>query len=159
MEEVNSFAEVRRLVAEWDGSEPTPEAWNSARIELEGRAREVIEGLRARSESIARRDRQQQREAARLRLTEELGRLLICVPPDTDDLNGKFHRLASEATPTAERLKSIYNRLGGYPDWTTVHLAQFRAFRSELSQTQEKSQLTGRALDAALADPRWEVQA
>jgi hypothetical protein len=31
-------------------------------------------------------------------------------------------------------------------------------FRNDLSPAQEKTQLTGRALDAALADPRWEVQ-
>ncbi|MGH7122113.1 MAG: hypothetical protein ACREFP_24485, partial [Acetobacteraceae bacterium] len=87
-----------------------------------------------------------------------LGRLLICFPPDTDDLNGKFHRLASEATPTAGRLKSVYNRLGAYPDWNPDHLAELRAFRNDLSPPQEKTQLTGRALDAALADPRWEVR-
>ena len=84
--------------------------------------------------------------------------MLICFPPDTDDLNDKLHRLASEATPTAERLKSVYGRLGDYPDWKPAHLAELRAFRHDLSQAQEKSQLTGRALDAALADPRWEVR-
>jgi hypothetical protein len=37
-------------------------------------------------------------------------------------------------------------------------LAELRAFRSDLSPAQEQTQLTGRALDAALADPRWEVR-
>ncbi len=157
-EEVNSFADVKRLVAEWDGSEPTPEAWNAARIALESRAREVVEQLRTRAESVVLDSRQQQREAARLRVIEELGRLLICFPPDTDDLNGKFHRLASEATPTADRLKSVYGRLGAYPDWSPGHLAELRAFRNDLSPSQTKTRLTGRELDAALADPRWDLK-
>lgn len=84
--------------------------------------------------------------------------MLICFPPDTDDLNGKFHRLASEATPTADRLRSVYRRLGAYPDWSVGHLADLRAFRDDLSPAQKKTRLTGRELDAALADPRWEVQ-
>jgi hypothetical protein len=104
------------------------------------------------------RERRQQREAAQLRLIGELGRLLMCFRPDTDDLKGKFHRLASEATPTADRLKFVYSRMGGYPDWTPGHLTELRAFRGELSPAQEKTQLTGRVLDAALADPRWGVQ-
>jgi hypothetical protein len=49
---------------------------------------------------------------------EELSRLLVCSPPDSDDLNGKFHRLASEVTPTAGRLKIVFDRLGAYPDWS-----------------------------------------
>ena len=158
MDELPSFTDVKRRVAEWGGSEPLPEAWNTARIDLEGRAREVVDQLQTRAKAVIAREREQQREAARLRLIEELGRLLICSPPDTDDLNGKFHRLASEATPTADRLKSVYNRLGTYPDWTPGHLAEFRSFRNDLSPVQTKTRLTGRELDAALADPRWEVQ-
>lgn len=93
-----------------------------------------------------------------MRLIEELGRFLICFPPDIDDLNGKFHRLASEATPTADRLKSVYKRLGAYPDWNPGHLTDSRAFRNDLSPAQTKTRLTGRELDAALADPRWEIE-
>jgi len=157
--EVRSFSDVKRLVAEWDGAEPSPEAWNIARIDLECRAREVVEELRATAKAVIAAEREQQREAARLRVIEELGRLLICFPPDTDDLNGKFYRLGSEATPTADRLKSVHNRIGAYPDWSPWHLADLRAFRDDLSLAQQKTRLTGRELDAALADPRWEITA
>jgi hypothetical protein len=34
-EEVNSFADVKRLTAEWDGEEPSVDAWNTARMALE----------------------------------------------------------------------------------------------------------------------------
>jgi hypothetical protein len=156
-DEVKSFADVRRVVAEWDGNEPTPEAWNAARIALEARAREAVEQLHECAEGVIKRERKQQREAARLRLIEEPGRLLMCFPPAINDMNSKFYRLMSETTPTADRLKSVYNRLEGYPDWGVGHLAELRVFRNDLSPAQEKSQLTGRALDAALADPRWEI--
>jgi hypothetical protein len=94
-------------------------------------------------------------EAARLRLVDELGRLLICFEPDTDYLNGKFHRLAGEQTPTAHRLQNVFGRLGGYPDWDRHHIADLREFRANLGPSQVKTRLTGRELDAALADPRW----
>jgi hypothetical protein len=103
-------------------------------------------------------ERQQQREAARLRLIEELGRLLVCNASDFEELNSKFHRLASGNTPTADRLKAVYGRLGGYPDWPPNHMAELRAFRDELSPAQIKTRLTGREIDAALLDPRWEVR-
>jgi hypothetical protein len=74
----------------------------------------VVERLGARAKEVSDRERRQQREAARLRLIEELGRLLICYAPDIDDLHGKLH-LPSEATPTANRLKTVFNRLGAIP--------------------------------------------
>jgi superfamily II DNA or RNA helicase len=156
--EVHSFADLKRLITEWDGAEPPLEAWNAARIALEDRARTVVAQLATRAKSINACERQQQQEAARLRVIEELGRLLVCSPPDTDDLNGKFHRLASEPTPTAQRLRSVFNRLGAYPEWDADHLAELHGFRNELTPAQIKTRLTGRELDAALADPRWEVQ-
>ena len=89
-------------------------------------------------------------------MRHELGRLLICFEPDTDDLNGKFHRLAGEQTPTAHRLQNVFGRLGGYPDWEGHHIADLREFRANLGPRQVKTRLTRRELEAALADPRWE---
>jgi hypothetical protein len=157
-EEVHSFADVKRLAAEWDGNEPSADAWNAARVTMENQARVILEQLVTRAKAINDCERQQQREAARLRLVEELGRLLVCYAPDIDDLNGKFHRLASEATPTANRLKTVFNRLGAYPGWDPNHLAELRGFRNNMSPSQIKTRLTGSELDAALADPRWEVR-
>jgi hypothetical protein len=71
---------------------------------------------------------------------------------------GKFHRLASEATPTANRLQAVFRRLGAYPDWDSEHLADLRGFRNSMSPSQIKSRLTGSELDAALTDPRWQVK-
>jgi hypothetical protein len=152
---VRSLAEMRSLIAGWDGSEPPATEWNAARISLEGRAAVVIQNLRLRASGVVAAMRQQQLEAARHRLIEELGRLLICSEPDTDDLNGKLYRLASQSTPTATRLKRVMERLGGYPEWGHLHIAALREFRETLNGAQVKVRLTGQVLDAALDDPRW----
>jgi len=155
MTEVRSLAEMRSLIAGWDGSEPPATEWNAARISLEGRAAVVIQNLRLRASAVVAEMRQQQLEAARHRLIEELGRLLICSEPDTDDLNGKLYRLASQSTPTATRLKRVMARLGGYPEWGHLHIAALREFRETLNGAQVRVRLTGQVLDAALDDPRW----
>lgn len=155
MTDVSSFADLKSLVAIWDGSEPPPGDWNYARVALERRARKAVQRMRGQAAKAEMEMRQQQLEAAHLRLVEELGRMLICFEPNTDDLNGKLYRLASEATPTATRLRRTLERLGGYPDWSTRHIAVLREFRATLSGSQLQSRLTGKTLDAALDDPRW----
>ena len=155
LREIKSFAELKALVLSWDGQEVPIGAWQAARIQLRRLAQEEVDRMQG---SFARRSAdmiEAQKEAARLRLIDELGRLLICFEPDTDDLNGKFHRLATEQTPTANRLQTVFGRLGAYPEWDSHKLAVLRDFRARLSPAQVKTRLTGRELDAALADPRW----
>jgi hypothetical protein len=153
--EVRSIADLRALVSVWDGKEAAAVAWQAARAELRLSAQGLVAEMADRSASVAASKATAQIEAARLRLVDELGRLLICFEPDTDDFNGKFHRLASEQTPTAHRLEIVFGRLGGYPDWEGHHIADLREFRANLGPSQVKTRLTGRELDAALADPRW----
>lgn len=152
---VRSFAELQTLLTEWDGLEVPKGAWREARADLLAEVRQLVESAATRRSNLENATRSTQTDAARLRLIEELGRMLICFEPDTDDLNGKFHRLATERSPTADRLKTVFARLGGYPEWDAFHLADLREYRAELTAAQVKTRLTGRELDAALADPRW----
>jgi len=69
MTEIKSLADVRALVSAWDGQEPLSAVWNLARLSLESRAAAPAD---ADAEM-----RHQQEEAARSRLVEELGRMLI----------------------------------------------------------------------------------
>ena len=124
---------------------------------MAAQAGRLVDEAVERSERLRRLSVQGQREAARLRLIEELGRILICFEPDLEDLNGKLYRLMSEHTATADRLKLAYSRLGGYPEWEPFQIQQLRAFRATLPVNQVRARLTGRELDAALADPRWQV--
>ena len=155
MREVRSFADLKAFVASWDGKEAPTGAWQAARTELRLAAQSKVADMANRSATAAASKAAAQNEAARLRLVDELGRLLICFEPDIDDLNGKFHRLATDQTPTAHRLQNVFGRLGGYPDWEGRHIADLREFRANLGPSQVKTRLTGRELDAALADPRW----
>lgn len=158
MTEVSSLADLAALVAAWDGREPPVAVWNAATTLLDGQARATVAALRDRAASLQSAAAEQQVSAARLRLIEELGRMLVCFEPDTDDLNGKFHRLATEQTPTATRLNRVWHRLGQYPDWDVYHVAALRNFRDGLGSAQIKTRLTGRELEAALDDPRWAFQ-
>jgi superfamily II DNA or RNA helicase len=155
MQEVRSFADLKSLVASWDGNEAPTGAWQAVRTSLRATAQGKVSELEGLYTNEAAAKAAAQREAARLRLTEELGRLLICFEPDIDDLNGKLYRLASEQTPTAHRLQNVLGRLEGYPDWGGRHVADLREFRANLGPSQIKTRLIGRELDAALADPRW----
>lgn len=155
MREVRSFADLKAFVASWDGKEAPTGAWQAARAELRLAAQSKVADMANRSATAAASKAAAQNEAARLRLVDELGRLLICFEPDIDNLNGKFHRLATDQTPTAHRLQNVFGRLGGYPDWEGHHIADLREFRANLGPSQVKTRLTGRELDAALADPRW----
>ena len=152
-DEINSFADVRRLVAEWDGGQLLVDAWNAARIALESGARAVVDRGSAGQGDQSPRERTTARSRAAAGY-RRAGWLLVCYAPDTDDLNGKFHRLASEATPTSTRLKAVFSRLGGYPDWDAEHLAELRSFRNGMSPSQIKARLTGSELDKR----RWQTQ-
>lgn len=153
--EVRSFADLQVLVTAWDGHEAPNGAWRTARTQLAEAARQTVLDLAKRRAAVADSSSTAQLEAARLRLVEELGRTLVCFEPYTDDLNGKFHRLATEQTATAERFSSVFHRLGGYPEWSNFQIADLREFRAGLTSNQVKTRLTGRELDAAMSDPRW----
>ena len=154
-QEIRSFTELCELADTWDGKDPPFGAWQAARSQLASEAREDAVRLSAAATEVQDAARAAQIEAARLRLVDELGRTLICFPPNTEDMNGKFHRLATERTPTAERLRKVFGRLGAYPKWDEFRMEELREYRSMLSPSHVKTRLTGSELDAALADPRW----
>ena len=57
--------------------------------------------------------------------------------------------MTQDRTATAERLRRVFHRLGGYPDWSAVTLQALRGFRDNMTANQIRSRLTGRELDAA----------
>jgi hypothetical protein len=153
--EVRSFLDLQVLLGGWDGRETPNGAWRTARMQLTDAARQTVLERAKRCAIVVETSKAAQLEAARLRLVEELGRTLVCFEPYTDDLNGKFHRLAAERTATAERLLGVFHRLCRYPEWNEFQIADLREFRAALNASQVKTRLTGRELDAALSDPRW----
>ncbi len=154
-QEIRSFADLCELVDSWDGNEPPFGAWQTTRARLATEAREEADLLSARAVGAEESARAAQLEADRLRLIEELGRTLICFPPEAEDMNSKFHRLAADRTPTAERLRKVFARLGAYPDWGESPFGgPTRISRDSFPDSGENA-LTGSEVDAALSDPRW----
>jgi Helicase conserved C-terminal domain len=154
---ISNFTQLRKLVADWNGTSPAVDDWLSAQRTVRAEARREVEDMMKRATVRVATIRGQQVAAAKLRLKEELGRFLICTEPDTDDLNGKLYRMTQDRTATAERLHRVFHRLGGYPDWPATKLQALRNFRDTITANQIKSRLAGRELDAALDDPRWAV--
>jgi hypothetical protein len=152
---ISSFKELCDLVSSWDGREPPKGGWQAARSELVREARQQAERMHTAANGLRRTAGDAQISAARQRLMDELGKTLVCFQPDSDDLNSKFHRLMSDRSATANRLQAVYWRLDGYPNWLPGALQSFREYRSQLTASQVKTRLTGREVDAALADPRW----
>ncbi len=155
--ELRDAADLQALIDRWGGQPPSIEAWLAAEKIARSAARAAVDELEA--GACQKRDTmvEAQHEAARLRLTEELGRFLACSAPFPDDLNDRFHRLMMLNNPTADRLQRVFHRLAAYPTWSAGQVERFRMERAVLTGNQIKARLTGTGLDAALHDPRWEV--
>ena len=157
--EIACFADLRSRIDAWDGTLPPAAAFHVGSEILQRRAESLVAKAQAAAREARARLVARQHEAARLRLVDELGRLLICFEPDTADLNGKLYRMATEQNATALRLRQVLDRLGGrYPDWSEHELHELRAFKDDLSLNQIKNRLTGTGVDAALSDPRWSIE-
>ncbi len=93
--------------------------------------------------------------AARLRLTREVSRFLVCLAGGETDLNQTWQNHMARGTATAVRLKQCLERLGGYVDWTPDLHWELKHFFRNLGDNQIKARCLGREVDAALQDPRW----
>lgn len=153
---VESFAQLKALVYNWDGTYPDPAAFVDAEAEARKRAQGEVELMyaeaqRRESEALAR-----QASAAQLRLLRELGRYLVCFGEGTAELDGILYREMQRETSTAGRLRHVFTRLGEtYPEWPQWLLRELDTFHANLAPNQRQGRLIGKELDAALDDPRW----
>jgi hypothetical protein len=95
--------------------------------------------------------------AARMRLTLELGRYLICLGNGSTDLSGTRSLLAQRDTQASQRIAAVMEKLGGQPSWDSEILQELEEFYGRLSEGQRQGRLMFNELDAALNDPRWEA--
>jgi len=154
LEVVQRFDRLEALFGMWDGRLAQPQGWLAAEAEAERQARAQVREMQERAAAREREGLERQVAAARLRLTRELGRFLLCVAPDAADLNQVFHAQMTRDIASAERLRHAYEHLG-YPKWDPSLVSDVRAQVRDLGASQRKSVLLGKPLDAALADPRW----
>jgi hypothetical protein len=154
-EPVESMADLEARIAGWDGQAAPPEVWLKATEAARAAAGEEVREMEARAVERERIALERQVSAARLRLTRELGRYLVCLNEGTDDLNAVLHRQISRDLPGAARLRECYDRLGGYPQWDAATLRDLQAFENDLPEDRRRARLMGAELQAALDDPRW----
>ena len=153
--QVETLEQLHKLAEGWSGGLPDPESWQQARALSEREAKALVldrvNTCRVREERAARR----QIEAARLRLTRELGRYLVCAVGRSVDLNATLYGLMSRTSVGAPRLRRCHDTLGGYPEWPPALCKELDSFFNRLSEGQRQSRQMGSELDAALDDPRW----
>src|SRR5690348_14385575 len=102
---------------------------------VQGRGREEMVALAEREERAA---LERQVGAAKLRLTREVGRFLLCLVPDAVDLNLAFHDQQARNISSAERLRRAH-ALIGYPEWEPTLVTELRSEVEELSANQRKN--------------------
>jgi superfamily II DNA or RNA helicase len=155
MEPVTTFADLQAQVDAWDGKLPAPERITAAVQHAQKEAEKQVRALETRARKVEQASLAAQREAAALRLSREVARLLRCLDPSTADLAQLAEIQAARPGPLAERIRLAKHRLGGKFTWTDQTRWELQQFLKDLTPNDKKSRLSGSSLDAALADPRW----
>lgn len=155
---VESLAVLERLVQTWDERLPDPAAWHRCSLKAEEEAKTEVVRMAAQSIEQEQRAAQKQIDAARIRLSRELGRYLVCAGADAHGLKQAFYEHMKQTTGVAgARLKQCFDRLGGYPDWSDVFCRELDHWVGTLPEYRRTSRLAAMELEAALRDPRWEI--
>ena len=153
---VESLANLERLVQTWDGRLPDPAAWHNCTLKAEEEAKSDVARMTREASEREQFAAQKQVEAARIRLSRELGRYVVCGGADPHSLKHAFYQQMKQSTGTAgTRLKQCFDRLGGYPEWPPDFCRELEQWVGSLPEFRRTSRLAGMELDAALRDPRW----
>jgi Helicase conserved C-terminal domain len=155
MEPISTLRELRIRIENWDGDLPPPEKITAARRHAQKQAQAEVAKLTARAAKIEQANLESQHNAAELRLTRELGRLLRCLDPTAADLSQLLEREAARTGPLAERIRKAQELLGDIPIWTDQIKWELQQFMTGLTQNEIRSRLSGSSIDAAFADYRW----
>jgi hypothetical protein len=153
---IQTVRELDALVEKWDGRLPDPAVWHECLICAQEEARKEVGRLAAQAQAREQRAAQQQIEAARVRLTRELGRYLVCAGADPHGLKQAFYQHMKNTSGAAgQRLKQCFERLKGYPEWPPDFCRDLETWVSSLPEYRRTSRLAGMEIEAALRDPRW----
>jgi len=155
MEPLTSFAALRARIEAWDGKLPTPEKIATAAQHAQKEAEKQVRAIETRARKVEQTNLAAQREAAVLRLSREVARLLRCLDPSAADLAQLAEAQAARPGPLAERIRLAKHRLGGKFTWTEQTRWELQQFLHGLTPNDKQSRLSGSSLDAALADHRW----
>jgi superfamily II DNA or RNA helicase len=155
---VKDFEHAKQLVDGWDGKSVDSAVWLAAQARLAAELGEKVEASSKREGEELTARKNAQIAAAKFRLMDAVGKLVLVSGRGAGDLNEGFYSLMAEQTATAERLRKAFNRLGDYPTWDSIHVEELSGLISNLSAADAKALRAGAELDAALADPRWQFR-
>ncbi len=154
-EPVPSLQNLKARLESWNGAYPDPSRRFDAEEQARAQARAEVEAMRERALQREAHGREQQVEAARLRLRRELGRYLVSVDPTVVDFNGLLHKQLGRDFATASRLRKVLELLAEYPVWPEDLKDELREFAQSQRPSERKGRVIGKEIDAAIADPRW----
>lgn len=152
---VETVDDLRRRLDAWSGDIPDAAAVAAALQQAEEQARKLVRRMERQARKLEEAGLTAQLDSARERLTRELGRYLVCLGCGSSDLNAAFHREMQRDLRTSERLRRVYKRLGGYPEWSPELRRELEEFANALTENGRAARLMGSEIDAALQDPRW----
>lgn len=154
-EPVQNLAALRAHLEKWDGTLPAPEKFITAERHAQREAERQVREIKNHASKIEQTNLAAQRDAAALRLSREVGRLLRCTEPSAADLDQLSETQATRTGPLADRIRQAKDWLGGRFDWTPQHVWELEQFVRTLTPNDQRSRLTGSSIDAAFADYRW----
>jgi len=155
---ITALVELKASMSVWNGQPPEPEAWHRARQKARQAAERQVKKMNHQAQKRVQMLMARQIMAAKIRLTKELGRFLMCLG-GTGELNAIFNQQMSQNTPTAIRLKQCFEMLGNrYPDWSMELRQELEDFYENLPTNKRQARILGKEVDAALRDPRWQVK-
>lgn len=154
---VDTYQALQARIDAWTGAYPDPKTWHQTEQKARQEAAKTVSAAEQRAGADIQAASERQLGAARTRLIRELGRYLVCLEGDVANLNGLLYRQMQQHNPSGQRLKRCFEALGDYPDWPEHLYRELSDFAEHLPENRRKARLTGRELEAALADPRWEA--
>lgn len=152
---VETYEQLVKLLAGWDGRRPEPGPWLAARRRAEKDADDLVRKASRQAAERQERALARQTEAATIRLLRELGCYLVALGVDPHNLRQGFKQQLARDIHARARLEDCRRRLGGYPDWPSDIEKEIATFDRQATQADRNARRAGSEVDAALADPRW----
>ena len=156
--EILSLADLEGAIKAWDGRQADPQRWIEARAAASSQINMQLTHLQNRAQEVQAEGLAAQVAAASFRLTWQLGKYLICREPSFRQPNPQMHRIMTTVTEgSRDRMRRVH-KLIDYPQWPDALADELRRFGKQVGAHEKKNRLSGKQIDAALDDPRWQAR-
>lgn len=150
--------QLEARLTSWNGQPVDPQQWVEAMKEALASAEADVAALEQRARRHVSTALARQQDAAKFRLTWQLGKYFACRHFNLDQPAQAFHTLMINRDELMRDRALRAYQLMGYSDWPPALLEELRRFLARVSTHEKKNRLSGKQLDAALDDPRWQAR-